>query len=137
MFFRPLFLVTLTSTLALASLACSSSTTGTGPALGETADGGKAATHDDDDNVDPKPTTGTKIDAGTKPSPQTGTSTCREIFSCAAECAEPGCEDVCYNAGSTKTQQQVDAVVKCSADNACEDGACIEQNCAAELTACE
>lgn len=123
------------SILACASVACTVKTTGTGPA--PAADGGSS---NDDDDKGTKTGTGTKADGGTKPGtdkPSSGTATCQQIFQCALECEDTDCEDACYAKGSASGKAQVDALVACSTENACEDGDCITANCSAEYEACE
>jgi hypothetical protein len=116
--------------LACASTACTVSRTGTGPV--PTNDGGASSPDDKDDDGkdDDRPPT-------QKPTTGAGSSSCQQIFACALECQDTDCEDACYAKGSTAGKGQVDALIQCSKDNACEDGDCIVTNCSSEYDACE
>ncbi len=118
------------SILATATAACTVKTTGTGPTPSE-KDGGKSPEDEDDD-----PKSDTKKDGG-KPSTSTGSSSCLEIFSCAAECTGEGCEESCFEKGSSAGKAQVEAVLACASENECEDDECLAANCAEEVEACK
>ncbi len=64
--------------------------------------------------------------------------TCFGIFQCAADCSETdtGCEDACFARGTDEAKAATTDVVNCYQAHACEDGDCLQANCAAEINAC-
>ncbi|MFV8753811.1 hypothetical protein ACNOYE_24975 [Nannocystaceae bacterium ST9] len=63
---------------------------------------------------------------------------CGTLLACMNLCPddEPSCEQTCLDASSMLAIDEYDAVVQCIVDNACQDDACIDANCGAEIYAC-
>ncbi len=64
--------------------------------------------------------------------------TCMDILSCIADCpdADANCPDVCFGAGAQEGQSQLVVLLTCMDQKQCADVACIETQCAPELTTC-
>lgn len=78
------------------------------------------------------------VDGGSGPGTTTS-ATCLQILDCASACPDGddgACGDACIATGSAAAQSEVTALGTCFQQNACEDAACIEANCATELSTC-
>ncbi|AKV01459.1 hypothetical protein AKJ09_08122 [Labilithrix luteola] len=119
---------------ALASVACTVKTTGTGNPSTGTTDGGSKV--DDDKPRTGKPSTGneTPPDEG---GPGTGTVGCAGIIQCIANCGDnQSCTGHCGDDASQSGLQYIRALSDCLDANACNDDTCMQQHCQSELDAC-
>lgn len=63
---------------------------------------------------------------------------CGVLLACMDLCPddEPSCEAICLEAASMAAVDEYDAIVQCVIDNACQDEACIDANCGAQIYTC-
>lgn len=66
-----------------------------------------------------------------------GELTCPVVIFCIEECADETCIEECFDAGSAEAIAEVEDFLACDEANMCDgDDQCLDDNCAAELTAC-
>lgn len=67
-----------------------------------------------------------------------GTRNCPWLVTCASNCAQTdqACLNTCGGEATSAAVAQYNALVECSNTNNCQDDACVQQNCATQLTAC-
>lgn len=133
---RSHFIVVASLAFALAGVACTVKTTGTGNEnpLGDAGATDAGAKVDDD-----KPSTGTGNDAPKDDQPGTGTGTvgCAGIIQCIANCGDDqSCTGHCGDDATPSGIQFISALSDCLDANACQDDACMQQHCQSELDAC-
>ena len=65
--------------------------------------------------------------------------TCNEIFTCFGGCdnGDQACIDDCFERGTPTSQNAVSAIGACVRENGCQDNACVETHCAAEIRTCD
>jgi hypothetical protein len=75
---------------------------------------------------------------GTQPGAQAQGVTCAAVADCASNCAEndQACEDACIAKGSPEARKLVSALTSCFQTNNCQDAACVQSKCSAEVQAC-
>lgn len=87
-------------------------------------------------------TSGAAPDGGASSSGGSGTAanalSCNGVLECASKCGanDSACMDACVAKGTPDAKTAVAAIVTCIDTNKCEDAACFQQNCQAELATC-
>lgn len=72
---------------------------------------------------------------GQQQQPGAGLS-CSGVFNCFDQCFDDFCYDQCWQQATPQAQQQVDAIYACADRAGCQDYACVERACGAQLGAC-
>lgn len=73
---------------------------------------------------------------GTGGTPADDGLTCSEVWGCVLECSDDDCANACYEEGSEEGVSLFFDVLDCMAENECETGECLEENCGPQIEAC-
>lgn len=65
-----------------------------------------------------------------------GALSCSGVFNCFDQCFDDFCYQQCWDQATAQAQQQVDAIYACADQARCQDYACVERACGAQLAAC-
>lgn len=96
------------------------------------------ATNDATTDDTPNTTDATDSTETNDPPEPTHDQACGILLACMNICPEGelGCEQICLDAATMPAVDEYDAIAQCIVDNECQDDACIEAECDAELYAC-
>lgn len=79
-------------------------------------------------------------DPGARPDPQdpgAGGGGCAALLGCLDQCQDEACANQCFGAAPPEALAAYDAIGQCAEAAGCQDWACVDQNCPAQIAACE